>query len=63
MLNKADYDSVLMVPDVQVFNAASVKRLLLWGVRQKTPVWGFSENVIKAGALAGQYCPFVRAQE
>ncbi len=48
-------DGVLMIPDAQVYNLASVKRLLLWGVRQKKPVYAFSENLVKAGALTALY--------
>jgi ABC-type uncharacterized transport system substrate-binding protein len=55
-LDKLGCDSVLMIPDAQVFNSPNVEQLLLWGVRQKKPVWAFSENVIKAGAFSGLYC-------
>ncbi|MBN2560309.1 MAG: hypothetical protein JXQ75_05205 [Phycisphaerae bacterium] len=48
-------DGVLMIPDAQVYNAATIKRLLLWGIRQKKPVWTFSASIVKAGAFAGQY--------
>lgn len=54
-LNDRNCDSVLMIPDAKVYNAPNVKRLLLWGIRQKKPVWAFSASVVKAGALAGQY--------
>lgn len=52
-LDAAECDGVLMVPDADVYNADTVRRLLLWGVRQKKPVWSFTGNVVKAGALAG----------
>ncbi len=48
-------DGVLMLPDATVYNSANVQRLLLWGIRQKRAVWAFSANIVKAGALAGQY--------
>ncbi len=48
-------DGVLMIPDAQVYNLASVKRVLLWGIRQKKPVYAFSENLVKAGALTAVY--------
>lgn len=51
--NKAD--GALMIPDARVYNVANVRALLLWGIRQKKPVWGFSASVVKAGALAGRY--------
>lgn len=54
-LNQSGVDGVLMIPDSQVYNAPNVQRLLLWGVRQKRPVWAFSPKVVKAGALAGVY--------
>jgi len=54
-LEEAHCDGLLMVPDAKVYNSASVQRVLLWGLRQKKPVWAFSESIVKAGALAGQY--------
>ncbi len=48
-------DGVLMIPDAAVYNAPNVKRLLLWGLRQERAVWGFSDSIVKAGALAGQF--------
>jgi len=54
-LAKSGCDGVLMIPDAQVYNAPNVQQLLLWGIRNKKPVWAFSENVVKAGAFAGQH--------
>ena len=54
-LNKKACDGVLMVPDAQVYNSPNVRRLLLWSLRHKKPVWAFSANIVKAGALAGLY--------
>ncbi len=54
-LNKGHYDGVVMIPDACVYNAANVRRLLLWGLRRKKAVWAFSEKVIRAGAYAGTY--------
>jgi putative ABC transport system substrate-binding protein len=54
-LAKKRCDGVLMLPDSAVYNAPNVKRLLLWGIRQRKCVWAFSESIVKAGALAGQY--------
>jgi putative ABC transport system substrate-binding protein len=54
-LNAGKFDSVVMIPDSQVYNSPTVQRLLLWGVRYKRPVWAFSDKVVKAGALAGIY--------
>lgn len=47
--------SVLMTLDPTVFNGATVEELLVWGIRQKKPIWAFSASTVKAGALAGQY--------
>lgn len=54
-LNSKGCDAVLMLPDAKVYNSANVQRLLLWGIRQKKPVWAFSTNIVKAGAFAGQF--------
>jgi ABC-type uncharacterized transport system substrate-binding protein len=54
-LNEGGFDGVVMIPDSQVYNSPNVQRLLLWGLRQKRPVWAFSDKVVKAGALAGIY--------
>lgn len=48
-------DGVLMIADAEVYNSASVQRLLLWGLRNRKPVWAFSPNLVKAGALAAVY--------
>jgi ABC-type uncharacterized transport system substrate-binding protein len=48
-------DGVLMVADSDVYNTASVQRLLLWGVRNRKPIWAFSPNLVKAGAFAAVY--------
>lgn len=46
-------DGVLMIPDAQVYNNASIQHLLVWGIREKRAVFAFSEKIVKAGALAG----------
>ncbi len=46
---------VLMIPDAQVYNANNVQHLLVWAVREKHAVLGFSDKVVNAGALAGIY--------
>jgi ABC-type uncharacterized transport system substrate-binding protein len=55
-LEAARFEGVVMILDSQVYNSATVQHLLLWGLRQKRPLWAFSEKVVKAGALAGVYC-------
>ena len=52
-LRAESIDGVLMIPDAQVYNAPNVQRLLLWGARQKRPVWAFSTKVVHAGAFSG----------
>ena len=54
-LDGAGLEAVVMVPDAAVYNSHSVQRLLLWGIRQKRSVWAFSANVVKAGAVGGQF--------
>ena len=46
-------DGALMIADSGVYNAANAQRLLIWGLRRKNPVWGFSRSIVKAGAFAG----------
>lgn len=46
-------DGVIMLPDSDVYNAPTVQRLLLWGLRSRKPVYAFSSKIVKAGALAG----------
>jgi ABC-type uncharacterized transport system substrate-binding protein len=55
-LERRGVDGVLMIPDSQVYNAANVQHLLLWGMRSGRGVWAFSDKIVKAGALAGVYC-------
>jgi ABC-type uncharacterized transport system substrate-binding protein len=55
LLSSKGCEGVLMLPDAGVYNSANVQRLLLWGIRQKKPVFAFSSNIVKAGAFAGQY--------
>jgi putative ABC transport system substrate-binding protein len=50
-LTEHKHDAALMIPDAQVYNTASIKRLLLWGIRNKKGVWTFSDNFVRAGAL------------
>ncbi len=54
-LNGEHPDGVLMTLDPKVYNSATVERLLVWGIREKKPVWAFSASIVKAGAFAGVY--------
>ena len=52
-LNRKRCDGVIMLLDAGIYNKPNIKRLLLWGMRQKKGVWAFSDNIVQAGALAG----------
>lgn len=51
-LDEARFDGALMIPDSTVYNSQNVEHLLLWGLRRKKPVWGFSGKIVRAGAFA-----------
>jgi ABC-type uncharacterized transport system substrate-binding protein len=55
-LEADSFDGVIMIPDSAVYDASTVRTLLLWGARNKRAVWAFSENVVQAGAFAGMFC-------
>lgn len=46
---------VLMLPDAGVYEAGTVRALLLWGLQKHKAVWTFSEKLVEAGALGGLY--------
>ena len=48
-------DVLLLLPDAQVVNANNVQYLLLTAYRYRVPVVGFSQGLIKAGAIAAVY--------
>lgn len=48
-----DIDVVWTCPDAAIYNVATVRSLLLTAIRQKTPVFGFSPALVRAGALVG----------
>ncbi|MBE7505278.1 MAG: hypothetical protein HS101_03230 [Planctomycetia bacterium] len=48
-------DGVLMIPDAKFYNSGTIQELILWGLRNKKPIWAFSPNLVKAGAFAGQW--------
>ncbi|MBN1491587.1 MAG: hypothetical protein JXA69_16865 [Phycisphaerae bacterium] len=63
-LDKKGCDGVLMIADAEVYDSPTAQRLLLWGLRNRKPVWAFSPNVVKAGAFAAVYAdPGATAQE
>lgn len=45
-------DVLLAMPDASVYNAKTIKSILLTTYRHKVPVIGFSESFVQAGALA-----------
>ncbi|MDH5611902.1 MAG: hypothetical protein OEY66_05545 [Gammaproteobacteria bacterium] len=45
-------DILLALPDSDVYNARTIKGILLTTYRHKVPVIGFSESFVRAGALA-----------
>lgn len=52
-LMRHDVDVVWTMPDRSVYDAATVRALLLAMLRQRTPVFGFSPAFVRAGALLG----------
>lgn len=46
-------DIILAIADTDIYNASSVSQILLTSYRHRTPIIGFSNGFIKAGALAG----------
>jgi len=48
-------EGVVMLPDASIYNSTNVRALLVWAIRQKKAVFTFSDNLVKAGALTGQY--------
>ena len=46
-------DLIWTAPDAKLFDTAAVRSLLLSSVRKKIPVWGFSPQFVRAGALLG----------
>lgn len=48
-------DVLLALPDPTVFNSKTLAGILLTTYRNRIPVIGFSEGMIKAGAIAGIY--------
>jgi hypothetical protein len=48
-------DVLLLLPDAQVINANNVQHVLLTTYRYRIPVIGFSQGLVKAGAVAAVY--------
>jgi putative ABC transport system substrate-binding protein len=52
-LTEKDVDAIWTSADASLYDAASIRTLLLAGIRKKIPVWGFSTAFVRAGALIG----------
>ncbi|MFA6014742.1 MAG: ABC transporter substrate binding protein [Gallionellaceae bacterium] len=48
-------DVLLALPDAQVYNASTIRNVLLETYRSKTPMFGISASYVKAGALCAVY--------
>ena len=53
VLYTSDVDVVWTFPDSTLYAAGTVRKLLLTGVRNRTPVFGYSPQFVRAGALVG----------
>ncbi|MGA2583428.1 MAG: ABC transporter substrate binding protein [Tepidisphaeraceae bacterium] len=52
-LTQKDIDLILTWPDAKLYDSASIRELLLSAIRNNIPVWGFSPQFVRAGALFG----------
>ncbi len=50
---KGNPDVIWTYPDSNTFNMVTIKLVLLGGIKNQVPVFGYSEKVVKAGALFG----------
>lgn len=48
-------DVLLVVPDTEIFNAATIRNILLTSYRKQVPLLGISQAYVKAGALCAVY--------
>ena len=48
-------DVLLALPDPAIYNARTIKSILLTTYRNRVPIIGFSENFVRAGALAAMH--------
>ena len=48
-------DVLLALPDPAIYNARTIKSILLTTYRHRVPIIGFSENFVRAGALAAMH--------
>jgi ABC-type uncharacterized transport system substrate-binding protein len=52
-LTEKQVDAIWTTADATLYDAASIRTLLLAGIRRKIPVWGYSTQFVRAGALIG----------
>ena len=52
---KGKVDFLLAIPDPALYNAATIKPLLLAAIEDRLPIIGFSPALVRAGAAAGIY--------
>jgi len=52
---KNKIDVLLAIPDPAIFNRNTLASILITAYKDRIPVIGFSESMIKAGAIAGTY--------
>jgi len=55
---KTEIDVIWAVPDSTVYNSATSRHILLFSLRNKLPVIGFSASFAKAGAVVGVYSSY-----
>ncbi|MDH5710303.1 MAG: hypothetical protein OEZ15_01380 [Gammaproteobacteria bacterium] len=55
--NLPGIDALLALPDPNVYNAKTIKGILLTTYRHRKPLIGFSESFVRAGALAAIHTP------
>jgi len=55
---KGKVDLVLVLPDASLFNAATVKPLVLASLENRLPIVAYSLNFVRAGAAVGMYLDF-----
>jgi putative tryptophan/tyrosine transport system substrate-binding protein len=55
LLRLAAADALLIYPDGDIFNPASLRELLESTYRRRQPVFGFSEALVEAGTLASAF--------
>ena len=48
-------DVILALPDPTIYNSRTIKSILLTSYRHRVPIIGFSENFVRAGALAAMH--------